>query len=96
MPENKYIKNLINGFMIVPNKENGVKTPIKIAAINIFGPYICNFQASSGLFLDIILPKIWDPSRGATGSILNTARAILIYIKKNKVFSRITLLKKLL
>ena len=81
--------------MIAPNKENGVKIPIRIDIINIFGPYICNFQASSGLFLEIILPKICDPSRGAMGSILNTARAILINMKKNKVFSRITLFKKI-
>ena len=70
----------MNGIMIVPNKEYGDKIPISIIAISIFGPYICNFQANSGLFFEIILPNIWEPSKGAIGSMLNTAKAMLIHV----------------
>jgi len=77
-PANKYINNFINGFIIKPKIENLVIIPNKINPSNILGPYIWSFQANSELYFEIILPKIWDPSSGAIGIILNTASIILI------------------
>ena len=79
----------MNGVIISDNGEKGVKIPIIMIAIKIFGPYIWSFQANSGWFLEMILPKICDPSKGAIGIILNTASAMLIVMKKYKAWSKL-------
>ena len=79
----------MKGVMRTDNGENGVNIPIIIIIINIFGPCTCSFQARSGLFLEIIFPKICDPSNGAIGIMLNTAKAMLIVINKYNACSKL-------
>ena len=69
------------GIKIMPMIETPDKRPNKITPSNILGPYSANCCENLGLYLLIMVPKIWPPSNGYTGMRLKIAKNIFIWIK---------------
>ena len=71
--------------MITQMGENFVKYPMRMSPNNIWGPYICSLTTRSGFFRTMNPLKIWLPSSGGNGIMLNMASMILIWIKMNNI-----------